>query len=53
MLKYESKSETSWKFRNVVSKNGEDQQGRSYEELSIALSQGGEEYTTYNKQKEG
>jgi hypothetical protein len=51
----ESGSEVSRKFWNVVlEKNGEDQLDRSCEKLrSIAQSQGGEEYPTYNKMKKG
>jgi len=50
----ESRSEVSGKFSNVVLERvSEDQLDRSCEKWrSITYSQGGEEYPTYNKQKE-
>jgi hypothetical protein len=51
----ESRTEIPWTFWNVVlEKNGEDQLDRSCEKRgSITQSQGGKEYPTYNKAKEG
>ena len=51
----ESRSETPGKFRNVLlKKDGEDQLDRLCEKGGILTqSEGGEEYRTYSKTKEG
>jgi len=46
-------SEISGKFWNVVLGKDEDQLDKSCETWRIAQHQGGEEYPTYNKKKEG
>jgi len=50
----ESRLETPEKFWNVVmDKDWEDQLDLPCEKWNITLSQGGEEYPTYNTKKEG
>jgi len=50
----ESRAEIPREFWNVVlEKDGNDHLDRSCEKLSVTKSQGGEEYPTYSKQKEG